>query len=164
MYPPPLKQNQGLGGGGALHRPLPWTNPAGIDEHIVWVIRGSSPPRHIDQPTKCRIHCHTTRRGLSQTEAPSTPILMHIFKNRIFFYTHFKRVNKRIHWFRVHRKPISGEKNSNIRYAVWKISEFVWSRPETFAPYLVISFLHFFRGKIKCCRRRTLPCFSWKRA
>lgn len=123
LPPSPQTKSRGRGEGGALHRSLPQTNPAGMDQHTARDIRGPSPPRHSDQPTKCRIHCHTTRRGLSLTETPSTPIQINIYifkKNRILFYTNFKRVNKRIHWFRVHRRPISVKKNNNnnIRYAV----------------------------------------------
>ena len=108
LLSPPLKQNRaaGVGVDVALHRSLPRTNPA-VDQHTARAIRGPSPPRHSDQPTKCRIHCHTTRRALSQTETPSTPIQIYIVLKPHISYTNFMRVNKRIYWFRVQRRPIS---------------------------------------------------------
>ena len=89
LPPSPQTKSRGRGEGGALHRSLPQTNPAGMDQHTARDIRGPSPPRHSDQPTKCRINCHTTRRGLSLTETPSTPIQINIFlkKPHINYFT-----------------------------------------------------------------------------
>ena len=79
--------------------------------------------RHPDTVTspQSTVLTATPPEGVYHREPVNTNLDKYIFKKTAyFFYTNFKRVNKRIHWFRVHRRPISVKKknNNNIRYAV----------------------------------------------
>lgn len=85
--PLPSNKIEGPGGGVgvALHRSLPRTNPAGMDQHTARDIRGPSPPRHSDQPTKCRINC---QKGFITDWYPdNTNPDKYIFKKTAYYFT-----------------------------------------------------------------------------